>query len=129
MRPIMSIKNTTVVLVRSAYVLENFAIRSFAHYSGALDDYASEVGVTVESLLQQWQQASYIPLQVERYDGGHHFGPTLGMRLDDASMEITIPWDQILGVLGQQAAKKPIGLIARPASCETPARAQEDRRS
>lgn len=68
----------------------------------------------MESLLQQWQKEPYIPLQVERYDGGHHFGPTMGMVVDDASMEITIPWDQVLGVLGQQAAKKPIGLVASP---------------
>jgi hypothetical protein len=126
----MSIKTATVtvVLVRSAYVLENFAVRSFAQYSGALNDYASEAGVTVESLLQQWQKEPYIPLQVERYDGGHHFGPTMGMLVDDGAanqalppdaarqkvMEITIPWGEVLGVLGQQAAKQPIGLIASP---------------
>jgi len=36
------------------------------------------------------------------------------MLVDDAAMEITIPWEEVLGVLGKQAAKKPIGLVASP---------------
>jgi hypothetical protein len=117
----MSNKKPTVVLVRTSYVLETFAVRSFAEYSGALNDYASEAKVPVESLLAQWAEEPYIPLQVDRYDAGHHFGPTLGMLVEGSVEELTIPWAEVLGVLGGQAAKKPIGLIVDSGATGEPA--------
>lgn len=104
----------TVVLVRSGYVLNNFAVRSVVKNCGALDGYASEAGVPVESLLQQW--TSYIPLPVNRYDSEHHFGPTLGIvGGDGASIEITIPWGEVIGVIvGQTGGRMPTLGFAPP---------------
>lgn len=91
----------TLVLVRPDFILGHYAILSCLKYCGVFDLFASEAGITVDALLAQWAHAPYIPVNVERYESDHHFGPTLHIAGPNGAgaMELCIPWSEIVGVL------------------------------
>jgi hypothetical protein len=103
----------TLVLVRPAFIASHLAIRSILIHCGVFDDFASEAGISVDALLQQWKQdAPYIPVRVKRYDGEHHFGPTLYVEGPDAPIEIVLPWAEIVGIIVDHSSRRvPLGFV------------------
>jgi hypothetical protein len=86
----------TLVLIRPAFITENLAIRNILKDCGAFDIFASQAGISVDSLLQDWRQPKhgpYIPLHVDKYHHDHHFGPTLTIKGSTGEpVDLTLPW-------------------------------------
>jgi hypothetical protein len=90
-----------LVLIRPSFILGHYAILSCLKYCGVFDAFALEAGIPVDTLLAQWEHAPYIPVNVQKYESDHHFGPTLHIEGPDGAgtMELTVPWTEIVGVL------------------------------
>jgi hypothetical protein len=105
-----------VVLVNPEFILGNFAVRCWLTECGAFNQYAADAELSVESLLRQWREsASYIPVESTTYESDHQFGPILGIEgANGQSIQIVIPWAQIVGVLIDRTGNMSAGFGALP---------------
>src|ERR1022692_4003025 len=99
-----------LVLVRPEFITKNVAVLSILKHCGVFDIFTSQTGRSVEALIQEWEDAPYMPLHVKKYDPVNHFGPTITINGQSGEpVDITLPWSAIVGVVDDHSGKMPIG--------------------
>jgi hypothetical protein len=85
-------------------VLLNTTVLSALLWSGQISEEEDR-----DDFIAVHRAMGHFGIHVDRYDGDHHFGPTLLLRSTRSPLQLTLPWHQVLAVVSDESGKMPIG--------------------
>lgn len=89
-------------------VLDNILVWAALKWSGYIGRYR-EQHESHEDFIARIKIVGSVVLMVSGYDPADHFGPTLTLDSESKTIELTIPWRQVLAVTKGQANELEIG--------------------
>lgn len=91
--------------------LVNGVVESALLWSGQITEGKDE---NIAEVHARYQRRGYFTVRADKFDGDHHFGPTLTFNGPRSPVELTIPWRHVLAFANDKSGKMKIGFGTEP---------------